>query len=438
MTKVILSIRQIKIYWILFSVILFFSGCSRNNISGKTEIRFAAYADLQSRKTLNKVIKIFEEKNPNIKIRLETLAPDRYYSKILTEAAAGTLPDIFYAQQQKYVMFASKRIIQPLDKFLAKEKTFSINDFYKPLIQSVTFHGKIYLLPKGWHPFVVYYNKDMFDKAGIPYPREDWTWDDFLNIAKSLTKDTNNDGRTDQFGVEVDYWQGPLGVFLMGAGGGIVSQDGRKIIVNSPPSVRAIKFVTDLQKLGVAPTEAESETIGGNRGFMMGKIGMYISGRWFTPGFRHIKTFDWDVAPVPIGPIKRRITPIEFTGVVMNKNTKYPEESWKFISFLVGPEGTRMFAEIGTDVPAIKDKVAMELFLAPDKKPANSRIFIEAAKYARFYPAYGVWYSAVQTSFISALDLIKLGKPVKATLDKFAPKMQKELDDFWKIFNKQS
>lgn len=134
-------------------------GCTpgRGKENQKVVIRFAHYEDSIGIQQLNELISDFETTNPNINVKMEQTQSAVFYNKILTQFAGGICPDVFYTDPQRYVYFASKGVIQPLDQFVEKEDSFKISDFHPNIVDAITYQGNIWVLPKGCHSFVIYY-----------------------------------------------------------------------------------------------------------------------------------------------------------------------------------------------------------------------------------------------------------------------------------------
>ena len=429
----------------LIMLLVVVCGCSKSR-NGKEqirnkEIRFLIWENPRGIKQHEPLIKEFEKRNPSFKVKLEITSTSGS-EKILTQAASNTLADVVQTVEENIVYFAQKGLIQPLDQFFTKgDPDFNINDFYESVVKQMTYKGKVWIVPKGGNTFVLYYNKKMFDEAKLKYPDETWTWTNFLAAAKALTKDKNGDGKIDQFGFLVDGGMGSLAVWLKGNGANYVSEDGKRVTINSPEAIYSLQFLIDLvKKYHVAPTMTEVSDVGWYEElFKMKKIAMFISGPYIRASFWNEKDLEWDIAPLPKGP-KTRPYILAFCGWVMSKNTKYPKESWEFLKILGGRLGARNFAKFGQDIPAINDKEAIDIWNDPTRKPEHVKVYIDCVKKGKHYfdPYNGAWTIAIGRYFSEAFELAMIGKKdLKDALDERMPEMQKSLDNFWKDFNSE-
>jgi multiple sugar transport system substrate-binding protein len=249
-----------------------------------------------------------------------------------------------------------------------------MEDFYPIGLKAYMFNGKLYGLPQKGSTVTMYYNKNLFDKAGLSYPDYSWTFDDFLHAAKKLTRDTDGDGRIDQIGCL------PYSVYtwLWASGGAILSKDGQRILLMEPATLKGLQFFIDLRnRYHVAPRQMSIEgtdktalTV-----FDGGRVGMEISGPWRLPRYSRIRDFAWDVAPLPKGPAGRGA---RYAGVCFSvwKGTKHPKLAWQLLRHMVSAKSQRLLAEAGSDVPS-RRSVAETAFLHDKRIKADKQVFLE-------------------------------------------------------------
>ncbi len=219
-----------------------------------------------------------------------------------------------------------------LGPLIEKDKGFDLNDFYSKVVDLCKFEGRLYALPREFASVVMFFNKTMFDKYGVEHPRPDWTWDDFLEVAQRLTKDTDGDGRVDQWGyIGGLEWEAVRNSWIWQAGGNVFNDDLTESLMDSPEAIKAVQFVTDLvTKYHVSPRPGHQhqDTL---KMFKSGKLAMFPHSRPIVPAIREIKTFQWDVAHLPTG--KERVTLIGTCGYAISAQTRYPQEAWEFLKY---------------------------------------------------------------------------------------------------------
>jgi len=410
-----------KVFYLFstFLCVAFLSSCGKG--AGGKVIRFLHWEDANNQKYFEPIFAEFEKRHPGWKVVSEQ-ATGSYIGKINALMAAETPPDIFYLQANMAIYYASKGELEPLNSYLEKDTEVDLNKYFEGVRNMMTWKGNVYNLPKGCHSLALYYNKDLFDQEGIPYPDDTWTYDTMASVAKKLTKDVDKDGRMDQYGFRGFTW---LDIFtlMLSYGGGILSKEADKITVTSRETLSALQFIYDTKyKMKISPSAGELGMDGAGGAqvdpFLLGKIGMQI-GIFATVYDLNTKApnLNYDVAPLPKGP-KGRISWLESTGFYMSSKSKNKEMAWELLKLLGGPMGQRIYAQAGRDVPAYNDPEAIKIFLDPSQKPAHREVFLKQLDNA-FFQRYHI--DAVLTAFGQEWDKINNEQkdPAKAMADAY-------------------
>lgn len=312
-----------------------------------------------------KIIEQFEAANPDIQVQLEPVGTGDYYARILTQIASGDPPDLLQIGDDAVPMFVDKGAFVPLDDFIRSEKYPLDTHIYLPgMLGPGKWNGVQYLLPKDYSPIAVYYNKRLFDEAGVAYPRDGWTWDDFVKTAQALTK--VQDGKTVQWGVQLPAaWTTGFEEWVAEAGGHLISPDGSSFVgyMDSPEVQKAVQFYADLyHKYKVAPPPADLSAFGGgNSEFDNGTAAMRIFGRWPQSGIRQNPKIDLGVVGLPAG--TKRANVLIWSGFAISALSKHPEAAWRFMRYYVGEEGAKTWKDWA--LPAVTS-VAEEAGLMSD------------------------------------------------------------------------
>ena len=299
-----------------------------------------------------------------------------YFTKLKTELASGNAPDIFWIGAVELADFVNTGKILDIKPLIDADPDFNLEDFNQLTIEQLTRDGKIYGLPRDISTMVVYYNADLFEQAGLPTPKElaeqgNWNWDTFLESAQQLTDASNQ-----QYGVGFGNWWGPgWGYFVNAAGGSPFNEDRTACALDTPEAIRGAQFVRQLYDEQLLPaSDAESENL-----FNAGKIGMYLNGRWFTPGVRQNAQFNWDVAEMPEG--ERKSTWLFWGPYLINADTANQEAAWAVMKEITSAESMAKVAELGTNIPARTDQEALDAFLQ-STPPENNQAFLDGVEYA--------------------------------------------------------
>lgn len=359
---------------ILFLFALFLTGCARKS---ETIVQFASWGSQSEIEIIKPILAEFEKETPDIKVDFMHI-PQNYFQKIHLLFASNLAPDVIFMNNLYLPIYANAGMLE--------EITNPSQNFYKKALQSLSYKNKLYAIPRDVSNLVIYYNKDLFNKYNVPMPNKYWTFEDFLITAQKLTKDTNKDGKTDIWGVSFEEEPALFYLpYLMSQGGGILSDDLKTSIIDSPQSKKGLQFYSDLRnKYHVAPTKAQSASATMAQMFLQGQIAMQVSGRWLVPKYREDAKFDWNVINFPAGD-KGSIVPLDASGWTIAKSSKHKKEAMKLIEFLASKENIGKFTQSGLIVPARID-VAKGEFLRDGKKPKNAKVFIDIIKTAKPTP----------------------------------------------------
>ncbi len=370
-------------------LILGLVGCSRNQQDQPIVLRWSSWGDAAGTNILQASVEGFKKAHPGVEVQLERTPFEEYMPKILTQYSAGLAPDVIAVNCDQLAAFASRGVIVDLKPYVEKDPSVNLKDYFPEAIDRYTVNGALTALPSDLSPVnVIYYNKKKFDHAGLPYPKNDWTYLQFLETAKKLTlKDST--GKTVQygFGDEWPIWEAWVYTF----GGELVDNVKKptRCTLDTPQAIAGIQFRADLiLKYGVMPGPAFITAMGGlgnNDLFISGKVALYLSGIWQTPAFRQITNFDWDVVEFPVGPHGRRGFTIDGAGYAILKTSKHPELAYELVKYLTGEEGQKFVAASGLAQPA-RWKIAKSKIFLDGKKPESKGFLMGSAKYGHFLP----------------------------------------------------
>jgi len=309
--------------------------------SGKAvTLKFAGWeASSLETESVKKGLELFMRQNPDIKVEYTTLPNGtNYITKIQTLHAGNEAPDVFFLQSDYYRDFVKRG--QLLDLTSRVESDFSLDDLIPSAIAISEVDGKFYGIESCTVSPVLFYNRDIFDKAGLPYPPSDpneaWTWEEFVEVAKQLT--IREGDKVVQYGVygAEDYYM--TLALVMSNGGNWFSGDGSGPAINSPEVIEVLEAIKRLRVEHGASPEAKLLTNMGMSSSQMlqtGKIAMLINGSW---ALQELSQMDF---PVGVGVLPRFKEPVTHGQAhlhVASAKTKYPEEAWKLIKFLSSEE----------------------------------------------------------------------------------------------------
>lgn len=399
-----------KLLAVILFAILFLTGCVKK--SNQTVIQFASWGSKSEVAIVKPILAEFEHENPDIKVEFVHI-PQNYFQKIHLLFASNLAPDLIFMNNLYLPIYANAGVLQDLGEMASvgilsqsvnptpendiNTSQESLNDnkiFFDKALDALSYNNKLYAVPRDVSTLVIYYNKDIFDIYGISYPDKNWTFNDFLAISQMLTKDTNQDGKIDLWGISFEEDLLFYLPYLMSEGGGVLSDNLKTSIIKTPESKKGLQFYSDLRnKHHVAPTRAESASETMAQMFLQSKLAMHLSGRWLVPKYRSDAKFNWDVVNFPAGD-KGSIVPLDASGWAIAKSSKHKKEAMRLIEFLASKKSIEKFTQSGLIVPARID-VAEGEFLKDTRAPKNNRVFIDVIKTAKPTPV-SVNYQKIQ------------------------------------------
>ena len=321
---------------------------SSSKASGKTEISYAIW-DSGQEPGIRQIADKFEEKNPDIKINIQVVDWDNYWTMLEAGATGGSLPDTFWMHSNEIYRYGSNEMLLPLDDYLAKSKEAKLENFPDGLNEIYNIKGKQFAVPKDFDTIGLWYNKKMFDEAGIPYPDDTWDWNKLKEVAKKLTK---SDGSQYGFGAGLSNQEGYYN-FIYQNGGTVITDD-MKSGYDDPKTIEALDYYFSFVKEKLSP----ALTVDKERAeaFQNGQVAMSVFGSWNLSGFSandYIRE-NADVAVLPKGPDGTRATIFNGLGNAIAANTKNPDAAWKWVEYLSSKEAQEMQASLGVAISAYK------------------------------------------------------------------------------------
>lgn len=326
------------------------------------------------------IVKKFNETHPNITVKIEVTPFDQYWTKLETAATGGTLPDVFWINAANFVKYASNKMLVPLsDK--TKADNISLDNYPKSLVDLYSLNGTLYGMPKDFDTIGLWYNKKMFDEAGMKYPDDTWDWKKLQEAAQKLT-----DPSKGVWGIASALAKSQQTTYyntIFQAGGYVVSPDKKTSGYDKPETIEGLKFWSELIANKWSPTVAQMTDTAARNLFESGKVAMLTDGSWTQIEFgKNEYTKDKvDVAPLPQG--KVRATVIHGLGNVIAASSKKQKEAWEFVKFLGSKEAADIQAKTGTVIPAYNGTQDAWVKSNPNFK---LQVFIDQLKHAVPYP----------------------------------------------------
>jgi multiple sugar transport system substrate-binding protein len=360
---------------------------SSSNPSG--EVSFMVFGDPDEIQGFKNMIAAYENEQPDVKVEMiEAADRDDLIARLSTSFAGGTPPDLFLLNYRYLGQFVSKDVLEPVEDRVDDSDVFQQEDFYEEALKAFRFDGELTCLPQNISSLVVYYNKDLFEKAGVATPKAGWKWDDMVAAAKKLQA---ADSKVDGLGVEPAIIR--LAPFIWSNGGELVDDDENPshFELDTPEAQNAMADFFELNLVDeVIPSEEETESEDLETRFINGRLGMLMESRRATPTLRAgIKDFDWNVAALPQHMQAGSI--LHSDAYCMTEASENKDAAWSFMEYALGPEGAEIVAKSGRTVPSLRSVAESDAFLDPTAKPANSQVWLDAIPAIKHVPAISTW-----------------------------------------------
>lgn len=375
----------------------------------------------------------FEKENPGVEIREENI-PQDYVSKMILSFVAGAEPDIMMLDLSSAAVFINNGVLQNLTPFIERDKEFKLSDYFPNAANAGRRGNALYAIPQDFTPVVMYYNKRLFDKAGVPYPRPGWNFQQFLDTARKLTIPGDTpDSPPKQAGFVFNNVMSQWVMWLWNNGGEVLSPDGTRAegTFDSPENVQTVSFLRDLiRKYHVSPSLSAVASLGIDP-FANGEAAMTISGHWSMVDYAKAPKgpdgkprITWDDLGVTELPHNTPQTHTVFyeSGYAIGKNCKHKEMAWKFIKYMTSYRVQSQYNTSGIAVDGRKD-VAYERAKIPLE--AEFMPLIPAARQPWGARVQG--YDFVETTGQAAIDsILQNGTPVDLALHRAAQRIDFE------------
>jgi multiple sugar transport system substrate-binding protein len=329
------------------------------------------------RPAVEELVKRYNASQNKVTVEMEIMPWDVFFQKLLPSFNSGSGPDMVAMDTAQMPQYAARGVLAPLDKYYEDSDA---KNLVKPAVEATGYQGTRYGVPMNFTTLLLYWNKEMFRTAGLDPEKPPATWQEFADAAKKLTKDTNKDGKPEQYGLAIAdhatiamwpilFWQN---------GGGVVSQDGSKSLLADPATIEAMNYWRGLviqdkiAPIGLGGADADKL-------FQSKKAAMEIVGPWMTTGFKDAG-IDFGLAMPPVG--KEKVTLGTSVAFAVNKRagdakTKATMEFMKFWN----SKDSQTYWSVQTGFPTTRTDIPAE---ALSKNPYVAE-FGRYADQSRFY-----------------------------------------------------
>lgn len=376
----------------LVVVVLALAACQGASVTSTqappTKLRFTYWGSEMEKAAVEQMVAAFEQANPDIQVEPIQLTYEEYLTRVTVMINQGEGPDVGYFPSLQAPLWAQEGKLLDLTELVQNDPLLS------SALPSTRYYfgkGRIAGLNTAVEIAVLFYNKALFDQAGLPYPPADpaqaWTWEQFVAAAQKLTADAGgrhpgDDGfdpkQIRTYGAAFDkiYEGWTFYPFVFSNGGQAVNDDGTRLLLDAPEAVQAIQKLSDLMWVQhVAPTPEQDTSLPGYVAMLeTGNLAMHISGQWSLLDYASVKDLKFGVAVLPS--LKKPMTVVLGSPTVIFAGTRHKEAAVRFYKFHNNPEAVQLFAR-GLWMPLQQtyytDAAKMKFWLDNPAHPAELR-----------------------------------------------------------------
>jgi ABC-type glycerol-3-phosphate transport system substrate-binding protein len=376
------------------------------------------------------LINAFKEENPTIEVEIQLVPFGQLFQTIEVRLAAGDgTPDVFIVDGPNNASYAARGYLLALDDYYTDEE---MNDWFKASIEEGSYNGKFYSVPYGTSSAGIFYNKAIFEEYGIPFPSESiderLTWEEIAEIAKKLTKDTNNDGIPDVWGLVIEQIDRPYLLFplMQSLGAQVLSDDGfvSQGYITSQEFVQGATFYWKLFNEWKVSPQGVSDSAIAREYFGTGKAAMMLGNEWNLRRLAQYPGVDYGLTPFPYFEGGVAVTPTGSWHVGINSKTKKLDAALKFTKFITGRDAVVTWHLLNGIAPARYDvyEALPEVF-----GNAMWQLFFNEMENTAVPRPVTPGYSQYELMLREAFNSIHYGADPKKTLEDAAIRIDREL-----------
>lgn len=365
------------------------AGCDeQESTDGRTVLRLQVSGEPEEIAVYESLATGYEEATPGVSVDVVGVADKTdHLARLSTSFAAGDPPDVFLVNFREFSQFATRGALEPVEPLLA-DRGVDLADYYEAPVEAFDYAGALQCMPQNVSSLVVYYNRRLFDEAGVPAPPDRWGWTEFRDTAAALSA-----GEVDGAGIEPSVIR--MAPFVWSNGGEVVDDTERPttFTLDEPEAYEAVEYVVSLARDGLMPTAEEVAAQDLETRFETGKLAMLLSSRVDTPRFREVRGLSWDVAPLPAADEPANI--LHSDAYCLSR----PADDWSdqlgaaadFVAYATGRQGQTITALGGRTVPSLRSVATSPAFLDPLQEPRRAQVWLDAIPDLRRTPVLPTW-----------------------------------------------
>ncbi len=378
-------------------------------------------ANANSYTIIDEAIDIFEKEHPNVRVHYYSGILKEDYSEWMSEKMLlGEMPDVFMVLANDFNQFASIGNLKDLSNLMEKDDTFHEEEYYQTVLDTGKYYGKQYALPYETVPTLMFVNKTLLEKEGIDLPEINWTWDDLYAICSKITKDTNDDGILDQFGVYNYEWTQAV----YANDGELFDTDGHSADFSNEKVEQAIRFVKKINELNQGQNVTQQDFDNGKVAFMPLLFSDYRTYKTYPYKIKKYTNFQWDCITLPAGEQGNNTSEVNTLLMGINSKTKETELSWEFLKLLTYDKDIQLdifrYSQGASVLKKVTESEAAESILQEDmeesEKVIDSKLLSQVLEEGIITPKFPKYSDAMALAEGEINEMIKGDNNIDSSL----------------------
>ncbi|MGP3037960.1 ABC transporter substrate-binding protein [Serratia nevei] len=386
----------------------------------KITLRYAVW-DRNQLPAEQEIAKRFEQANPDIKIEIELTPSAQYFVKLDSAAAGGVAPDIFWINMPYFVQYAKNGIMEPLAPYI-KDSGLQLDDVVASSVKAYQYDGQQMAIPRDVDSIAVWYNKKLFDQAGVSYPTSDWSWDDLKNKATALKSGLKGAAFPLVMDLSIDGQDSYMNLLFQN-GNHIVPKDGQPTDIANDKSIWVYQQLQGMMKDGLMPSAQQMSEVKTENIFQSNRAAMVYAGSWLAAPFANNPLINDHIGVVMMPKIERQSGVAHSLAFAMSAKSAHKQAAWKYIAFMSSEASQAELAKVVIPANKTAAKVWAQQIQKVDVSP-----YIQTLEVTQAYPTAGTNTPKWQNIWIASLKKIFMGADAKQEMDKSVKKIARVME----------
>lgn len=282
-------------------------------------------------KLIDTAIARFEKEHPNVKIEYESgILKEDYSLWLADQFIKGSEPDVFIVLDDDFNTLSSIGALKDLTDLIDGDRNFDIDNYYASVLKIGQYEGRQYALPYESNPKLMFVNKTLLEKEGIPMPKNDWTLNDFYNICKKVTKDSDGDGVIDQYGYYNFTWLDAINGYNLE----LFNEKGTECYLNRDEVKEAVTFMKNLNEINQGYNVRANDFDKGKVAFAPMPFSQYRAYKPYPWSIKKYSTFEWDCVRMPVAAGRKHVSEVSSLLMAISSRSMHSKEAWEFLKML--------------------------------------------------------------------------------------------------------